>query len=356
MMTTNTRITARNNLVARRLAATAAWLLAVGIAVVYGGYQHDLRQARERIRTGSQVVETPCGPIEYAAAGNGPPVLVVHGAGGGFDQGMDFADPLVWAGFRVIAVSRFGYLRTPLPLNASPAAQADAHACLLDALGIRRAAVVGFSAGAPSSMQFALRHPERAAALVLVVPAAYPTQLEQRSRGAMPRQTGAGTRWLFDTALKSDFLLWAAFRLSPRMVSQAFLATPADVVEQASAAERARVAETLDHLLPFSPRQPGVSNDAAITPFLPRFALERIRAPALIVGAADDLYGTYAGARYSAEHMPQARFVGYATGGHLLVGHLDEAQAEIAAFLKTRTRRSVPGGDVTLAACTGRVG
>ena len=34
------------------------------------------------------------------------------------------------------APSRFGYLRTPLPSDASPAAQADAHSCLLDALGL----------------------------------------------------------------------------------------------------------------------------------------------------------------------------------------------------------------------------
>ena len=73
----------------------------------------------------------------------------------------------------MIAVSRFGYLRTPLPEDASAAAQADAHACLLDALNIKRAAVLGTSAGGPSSLQFALRHPGRTAALVLLVPAAY---------------------------------------------------------------------------------------------------------------------------------------------------------------------------------------
>jgi hypothetical protein len=38
-------------------------------------------------------------------------------------------------------MSRFGYLRTPLPSDPSAAAQADAHACPLDALGIRHAAL-----------------------------------------------------------------------------------------------------------------------------------------------------------------------------------------------------------------------
>jgi hypothetical protein len=59
------------------------------------------------------------------------PVLVVHGAGGGFDQGLHFGAPLAAKGFQVIAMSRFGYLRTPLPAEASAAAQADGHVCLL---------------------------------------------------------------------------------------------------------------------------------------------------------------------------------------------------------------------------------
>ena len=54
---------------------------------------------------------------------------------GGFDQGLELGDGLVRAGFRLIAPSRFGYLRTPLPADASAEAQADAHASLLDALG-----------------------------------------------------------------------------------------------------------------------------------------------------------------------------------------------------------------------------
>jgi pimeloyl-ACP methyl ester carboxylesterase len=335
--------TADSTMVMRGMSVGRAVLLLMGslaaglLVFVYANYQRDIRQARERISVGSQIVETPSGAIEYAVAGDGPPVLVVHGAGGGYDQGLDYARMLVQGGFRVIAVSRFGYLRTPLPADASPAAQADAYAGLLDALGIRHAAVVGFSAGAPSSMQFALRHPERTVALVLLVPAAYPAHLEQRADGALPKQTSAGTRLLFDTALKSDFLLWAAFRLAPQTMYQALLATPPEVVGGASADERARAAQVLDHLLPFSRRRLGVLNDASVTPILPRYELERILAPTLILGAADDLFGTFDGARYSAEHIPHARFIGYPTGGHIMVGHLKEALSEISSFLKRQS-------------------
>ena len=63
---------------------------------------------------------------------------------------MAFARSLIKQGIRVIAMSRFGYLRTPMSVDASAQAQADAHVCLLDALGIRRAAVMGGSAGTRS--------------------------------------------------------------------------------------------------------------------------------------------------------------------------------------------------------------
>jgi len=43
---------------------------------------------RERVMSGSKVIETKCGPIEYAAGEKVLPCLWVHGAGGGYDQGL----------------------------------------------------------------------------------------------------------------------------------------------------------------------------------------------------------------------------------------------------------------------------
>ena len=331
----NFRITTITRSVRRILAISFGALLIGLIALVFASYQRDIHQARERVLVGSQIADTPCGRIEYAVAGDGLPVLVAHGAGGGFDQGLDVSSILVQRGFRLIAVSRFGYLRTPLPPDASPAAQADNYICLLDALQVPRAAVVGFSAGAPSAMQFAIRHPERTVALVLLVPAAYPAHLDQEAGGAMPKQNSAITKALFGTVLKSDFLLWAAIRLAPNTMYQVLLGTPQKIVQNASPNEQDRVAKVLDHLLPFSQRLPGVLNDASITPSLPRYELERINIPTIILGVADDMFGTYDGARYSAEHIPGARFIGYPSGGHAMVGHQKEALSEIVAFLES---------------------
>ena len=78
-------------------------------------YRRDMAVAYGRIASGSRLIETRCGPIEYAEAGKGRPVLIVHGAGGGFDQGIAFGADLARRGLRTIAMSRFGYLRTPMP-------------------------------------------------------------------------------------------------------------------------------------------------------------------------------------------------------------------------------------------------
>lgn len=314
-----------------RIAALVVLGAAVaGLGAVTYFYQRDIQQARERVASGSQIAETPCGPIEYAVAGDGPPVLVVHGAGGGFDQGLDFGKPLAELGFRVIAMSRFGYLRTPLPVDASPAAQADAHACLLNALEIKRAAILGASAGAPSSLQFALRHPQRITALVLLVPATY----VPRPGGAPSVTSSRSTEFLIDLGLRSDFLFWAASRLASQSVIRAVLATPPAVVEGASPEEQARVQLMMDHILPISQRRLGLLNEAAVIPSIQRYALERINAPTLTISVADDLFGTYEAARYTAGQIRGARFVGYPRGGHLWIGHQQDVLNEIALLLK----------------------
>jgi pimeloyl-ACP methyl ester carboxylesterase len=298
-----------------------AWLVLI--------YQGDLHRARERVSTGSHLIDTPCGPIEFAAAGAGPAVLLVHGAGGGFDQALGFAEQLAGHGFRAIAMSRFGYLRTPLPADASPAAQADAHACLLDALGIDRAAIVGVSAGAPSSMQFALRYPERAAALVLLVPLAY----APRDDNPPSRDPSPAAQFMFEKAIKSDLLFWIALKTAPSLVVKTILATPPEVVAKADAEEQTRVRELMEHILPLSERQAGLLNDAAIAKTLLRYELEWISAPTLVVSLADDLYGTFKSACYTAAHIPGARFIGYPSGGHAWLGHHGEILAQLVTFL-----------------------
>lgn len=316
---------------ARWIVRSTLYLTLLAALIVYAAYRRDLDIALSHATAASRLVETPCGRIEYADSGSGIPILIVHGAGGGFDQGMQFATVLDKKGYRVIAVSRFGYLRTPLPLDASARAQARAHACLLDALHISRAAIVGASAGAPSSMLFAVQYPHRTIALVLLVPAVY----VPRQGGEPPLRTTPLTSFLFNSALRSDFLFWATTRVARDAIVRSLLATPPALVAGADREERARVSQIVESILPVSQRRLGLLNDAAVTATLERYPLERVSAPTLTISSADDLFGTYEAARYTAEQIPGARFLGFTEGGHVWVGHNDQVLAEIDTFVKS---------------------
>ena len=125
---------------------TAAFLMLAILILMR--FRRDMRIAQERLSTaGAKVVQTDCEPIEYATFGQGAPVLLIHGIFGGFDQGHNIASNNVGTEFKSIIPSRFGYLRSPLPDDASPAKQADVFARLLDHLKIKRISVMGTSAG-----------------------------------------------------------------------------------------------------------------------------------------------------------------------------------------------------------------
>ncbi|HEX6018997.1 MAG TPA: alpha/beta fold hydrolase [Burkholderiaceae bacterium] len=318
------------------LPATAlATAVALAAWVVHARFASDLARAVGRAAQGSTVVATRCGPIEVQQAGDGIPLLVIHGSGGGHDQGMAFARGLTQHGIRVIAVSRFGYLRTPLPADASPAAQADAHVCLLDALGIERAAVMGISAGGLSAMQTAIRHPGRVGALVLVVPLAWrPPDFA----ASLPPPSALAERILL-RLIGSDFVFWSTLKLAPDQLIERVLATPPASVHAASPAERARVHAMLEGILPVSARADGLRNETRIAKALTPYALDAIRAPTLLISARDDGYGTFAGAQYTASRIAGARFVGFDDGGHLLVGHDEQVRAEIAEWVSRAAAR-----------------
>ena len=311
------------------VAGAAVMILALVASSIWWRFDGDLERARERSAQRSALIETRCGPIEVQQSGAGVPLLVVHGSGGGHDQGMAFAGTLAQRGIRVIAMSRFGYLRTPMPADASAAAQADAHVCLLDALGLRSAAVMGGSAGAPSALQMAIRHPDRVSALILLVPLTYKPPTQADSAAPMPAWVEATMTRL----IGSDFLFWAALHVARDEVIKTVLATPPELVATASPREQARVNAMLDNILPVSARAEGLRSDTAVGKHLTPAPLESIRAPTLVVSARDDRYGTFAGAAYTASRIAGTKFIGFDTGGHTWVGHDDEVMSEIVTLL-----------------------
>jgi pimeloyl-ACP methyl ester carboxylesterase len=106
--------------------------------------------------------------IRYLAAGEGPPMVLLHGAG---DNALDWrwVMPALAATHRVYAPDLPGSPDSARPpADYSPAFFGRFVAGFLDALGIERAAMVGNSLGGLVALRVALSEPARVRALVLV--------------------------------------------------------------------------------------------------------------------------------------------------------------------------------------------
>jgi hypothetical protein len=105
-------------------------LAAVGSGLVSYRYAQDIAAARAAVSEGAKIATTAVGPLEYGETGSGTPLLSIHGAGGGYDQGLANAADLVGSGFRIIVPSRFKYLGMPVRMGT--------RLCLTRSRSIRR--------------------------------------------------------------------------------------------------------------------------------------------------------------------------------------------------------------------------
>lgn len=314
-------------MIARRAILSAfGGLVLAGTGYTAGAYRSATRAADARLARRSSVIETEAGPLEYAVAGDGPPVMMIHGTGGGFDQGLLFAHQLRETGFKIVAPSRFGYLRSGFPKDASPAHQADVLVALLDHLEIDRLPVIGGSAGALTAAEVALRHPDRCSHLVLLVPAA-------NVAGQDPVEFTALQRMAVELVLGFDFAFWSLARLAPGQMIRTLLATDPALLPEVSPEERQRAELILDGLMPISHKADGLRADGywAGTPSPTDY--DRIAVPTLLLSCADDLFGTADTARRLASRIPDATLKIWTEGGHIWLGHDADMAREIAAFV-----------------------
>jgi pimeloyl-ACP methyl ester carboxylesterase len=127
----------------------------------------------------SKFVEINGLTVHYKMVGQGEPVFILlHGFGASLFSWHAVMEPLSQYG-TVIAYDRpaFGLTERPVKWTGvnpySPEANVALLLGLMDHFGIQKAILVGNSAGGTVSMQFALAHPDRVQALILVDPAVY---------------------------------------------------------------------------------------------------------------------------------------------------------------------------------------
>lgn len=314
--------------ISRRAVLTgAAGALLAGGGWLAGSFSNTMAAHQRRVSQSSLLADTRSGVLEYAIGGAGDPLMMIHGTGGGFDQGLRFGQSLMARGFRIIAPSRFGYLRSDFPDDPSPARQADALVDLLDHLGVERLPVAGGSAGALSAAQFALRHPDRCSALILLVPA---MNLEGRD----PVEFTGLQRFLVNRLQTSDIWFWLLSRAMPEQMIGTLLATDPQLLRTVPHEERMRARLILDEIMPVSRRTRGMVNDGHHAGSPADIDLQAITAPTLIISAEDDRFGTAGTARIMASRITGSRLVIYPAGGHVWLGHDSDIADGILNFLR----------------------
>ncbi len=309
----------------------AASVVGIGGIAVLGlrqRFRHDVDGAWRRLDSiDRRIASTGFGPVEYCerridAATDGEvgrPVLVSHGIFHGCDGGMLSVEDMV-TGRLVVSPSRFGYLGSALPHDASVTDQADALVDLIDDLELDTIDVIGISAGTGAAVQLALRRPERFGHLII-------------SSGNWPGSPTARTPPPWARMFYTDAAMWLVRTASPSAfarltgVPRGFPRTDAD---------EAMITEMGDSIFPVKPRRAGAIFDAYVSnPDIERYRLEDLAVPTLIIHTRDDPLASYQSAEAAARRIPGATLFPLESGGHLQLGQTELVREQVAQFLQS---------------------
>lgn len=297
-------------------AATAA------LASAYVVYRRERKATLQNLRDQSELLETRCGPVQFAAVGRGPAVLLLHGGGGGYDNALVFSFP-GW-GFRFISVSRPGYLDTPLQQAGSLESEVELYAALLDELGVERAAIIGMSGGGPAAITFAARYPERTWGLVLLSAI---SGMMNEFPGFMESITSLGTR--------SDFIPWLLlntplFKIVDRIIGSNLSQQIGDDPEK-----ELMLQETMHTMFPLGPRMAGVLADLHHIAHAKDLPLESVKAPTLVIHGDADRIVPYENGQRSAWLIPNVELVRLEGADHFgFITHMEIAAPRLENFLR----------------------
>lgn len=251
--------------------------------------------------------------LRYLAAGEGEPLLLVHGLGGAAANWLALA-PLLLATRRLLVPELPGHGgSSALPAAPSLNAYADRLGIVLEREGIASAGVVGHSLGGAIALRLSIRRPDAVSALVLAGAAGISsgrrsaryaltiTGIVKPGRRLAPHRRRIARS---NTLKRVVFGRWGASDppALPTELAEAFLSGPARHTDTVSAAQAL------------------VRDD-------PRADLDRVRCPSLVLWGARDHQLPVEDAFDYARRL-RARLRVIADCGHLLIGERPDACAD----------------------------
>ncbi len=233
----------------------------------------------------------------YEVAGDGMPVVFVH-AGVADRRMWDDQFPVFAERYRAIRFDMRGFGNTE-PVAAEYATHDDLHA-LLQVLGVERAYLIGCSMGGGTCMDFALEHPDMAAALVMVGSGPVGLDLDVPMPAKFAEIEAAAKNGEWEKFLELQTQVW--FDGEGR--------APSDVNQAA----RAKMAAMNRNALALSRHAQGQYK--AMQPTAAE-RLEELRLPVLVVYGDRDIPYIQAAAKVMGEHIAGAKVVLMPNTAHL---------------------------------------
>lgn len=165
--------------------STAIWVFGGVLAMlvlVFGALVlftvRTARRVEHAVPPIGRFIDVDGGRIHYVDEGVGQPLLCLHGLAG---QMRDFTHSLrdrLTRDYRIVIIDRpgSGYSTRPPQASAAIRDQAETIARFAEAIGLKRALVVGHSLGGAIALSLALNHPDLVAGLALIAPATHPPE------------------------------------------------------------------------------------------------------------------------------------------------------------------------------------
>lgn len=296
-------------------------LILIPVIFTYPSFLKQMNQVKKGIEKDSNLIETKFGTMEYAIRGKGKPVLLIHGAGGGFDQGLWLGDICLEDNYLFIAPSKFGYLNSDIPKEYSAELQAEQYNILLNKLGIEKVILIGVSAGGTSSMQFANDYPEKVEKMILLSAVSMPPS---------PNDKDPFFIKIIQVIQKSDYAYWVFTKAFEKQMLS-LLGIPSDDYKQFTIEQKQLAKNMLEVMHPMSLRYDGTIVDGLI---IKDFDIpQNIKAPTLIMHSKNDGLVSYSHAEYSNENIDSSKLILYDKGGHGILSELEDARKQIELFL-----------------------
>ncbi|MFI6456298.1 alpha/beta fold hydrolase [Streptosporangium amethystogenes] len=256
------------------------------------------------------VAALSAGPVEYRLERQGEDaVILFHGGHMRADLPLG-EEVFLDLGYSLLVPSRPGYGRTPLRTGTTPVAFADAVADLCDHLGFGRvAAVVGVSAGGPTAVTMAARHPGLVRRLILESALSFLPYPDRRTRLAANIVFSPVTEKVTWGAVHALMRLTPAVGL--RMMLADLATQPARrAVAALTPADRERLVTLFSRMRSGS----GFLNDLRPCPDV----TDEVTQPALVIASRNDGAMPYAHAESLMAHLPKAELVESRAASHFI--------------------------------------